>query len=60
MLFLKEVTEVWHIAHFWMSHGRCAMDGLPMGCSERTILLISKSSYEANGGQQGTPHSACL
>ena len=30
----RGVTEVWHIAHFWMSYGRCATHGLPMGCSE--------------------------
>ena len=28
------ITEVWHIAHFWVSYGRCAMTGLPMGWSE--------------------------
>ena len=27
-------TEVWLIAHFWMSYGRPATHGLPMGCSE--------------------------
>ena len=30
----RGVTEVWHIAHFWVSYGRCAMPGLPMGQSE--------------------------
>ena len=29
------------------------------GMLRRAILLISKS-YEANDGQQGTPHSTCL
>ena len=29
-----QITEVWHIAHFWMSYGRCAIHGLPMGFSE--------------------------
>ena len=24
------VTEVWHIAHFWVSYDRCAMAGSPM------------------------------
>ena len=28
------LTEVWHIAHFWVSYGRCAMPGSPMGWSE--------------------------
>ena len=28
------VTEVWHIAHFWVSYGRCTMPRLPMGQSE--------------------------
>ena len=28
------VTEVWHIAHFYVSYGRCSMLGLPMGWSE--------------------------
>ena len=28
------VTEVWHIAHFWVSHGRCTMPGLPIVWSE--------------------------
>ena len=31
---MRGVTEVWHIAHFWVSYGRCAMPGLPMGWSE--------------------------
>ena len=31
---LKEVTEVWHMAHFWVSNGRCTMHGSPMGRSE--------------------------
>ena len=30
----RGVTEVWHIAHFWVSYGRCAMPGSPMGQSE--------------------------
>ena len=25
----RGVTEVWHIAHFWVSYGRCSMPGLP-------------------------------
>ena len=29
------VTEVWHMAHFWLSYGRCTMPGSPMGWSER-------------------------
>ena len=29
-----ELTEVWHIAHFWVSYGRRAMPGLHMGWSE--------------------------
>ena len=28
------MTQVWHIAHFCISYGRCAMPGSPMGCSE--------------------------
>ena len=32
--YLFKLTEVWHIAHFWMSYGRCAMQGLPIACSE--------------------------
>ena len=31
---LDWLTEVWHIAHFWVSYGRCATPGLPMGQSE--------------------------
>ena len=30
----RGVTEVWHIAHFWVSYGRCAMPGLLMGWAE--------------------------
>ena len=30
----RGVTEVWHIAHFWVSYGRCAMSGTPMRWSE--------------------------
>ena len=28
------VTEVWHMAHFWVSYGRCTMTGSSMGRSE--------------------------
>ena len=28
---IKELTEVWHMAHFWVSYGRCTMPGSPMG-----------------------------
>ena len=28
------ITEVWHIAHFRVSYGRCVMPGSPMGQSE--------------------------
>ena len=28
------LTEVWHIAHFWMSYGRCTIHSLHMGWSE--------------------------
>ena len=28
------LTEVSHIAHFWVSYGRCTMPGSPMGWSE--------------------------
>ena len=31
---LNNLTEVWHIAHFWVCYGRCAMPGFPMGYSE--------------------------
>ena len=27
------ITEVWHMAHFWVSYGRCTMPGSPMGRS---------------------------
>ena len=30
----SDVTEVWHMAHFWMSYGRCTMPGSPMRHSE--------------------------
>ena len=30
----RGVTEVWHMAHFWVSCGRCTMAGSPMGWSE--------------------------
>ena len=30
----RGVTEAQHIAHFWVSYGRYAMPGLPMGRSE--------------------------
>ena len=32
--YLSWVTEVSHMAHFWMSYGRCTMPGSPMGRSE--------------------------
>ena len=28
------ITKVWHMAHFWVSYGRCTMPGSPMGRSE--------------------------
>ena len=30
----RGVTEVWHMAHFWVSYGRCTMPGSPLGRSE--------------------------
>ena len=30
----RGVTEVWHMAHFWVSYGRCTMPGSLMGRSE--------------------------
>ena len=34
MVSCKKLTEVWHMAHFWVSYGRCTMPGSPMGRSE--------------------------
>ena len=28
------MTEFCHMAHFWMSYGRCTIPGSPMGRSE--------------------------
>ena len=28
------ITEVWHMAHFWVCYGRCTMIGSPMQRSE--------------------------
>ena len=28
------LTEIWHMAHFWVSYGRCIIPGSPMGQSE--------------------------
>ena len=28
------ITEVWYMAHFWVSYGRCTMPGSPMGRSK--------------------------
>ena len=28
------IAEVCHMAHFWVSYGRCTMPGSPMGRSE--------------------------
>ena len=30
----NRLTEFLHMAHFWMSYGRCTMPGSPMGRSE--------------------------
>ena len=30
----EQVTEVWHMAHSWVSYGRCTMPGSPIGRSE--------------------------
>ena len=34
MVVHMSLTEVWHMAHFWVSYGRCTMPGSPMGRSE--------------------------
>ena len=31
------LTEVWHMAQFWVSYGRCTMYGSPMGRSDRAL-----------------------
>ena len=31
---VEALTEVWHMAHFWVSYGRRTMPGSPMGRSE--------------------------
>ena len=36
MLTEERVTEVCHFGHFWLSYGRSAMSGSPMGRSEVT------------------------
>ena len=33
-LVVRTLTEVWHMAHFWVSYGKCTMPGSPMGRSE--------------------------
>ena len=45
------VTEVRHLAHFWVSYGRCAMLGSPMGylvgCpSDGYTKLLKKRTIE--------------
>ena len=30
----RGVTQVWHMAHFWVSYGRCTMPRSPMEWSE--------------------------
>ena len=30
----NNLTEVWYMAHFWVSNGRCTVPGSPMGRSE--------------------------
>ena len=34
VFYSSTLTEVWHMAHFWVSYGRCTMPGSPMGRSE--------------------------
>ena len=48
------LTEAWHIAYFWVSYGRCAMTGSPMGCSEG-LQMLGKS-----GGTSGKYQETCL
>ena len=31
---IQVLEETWHIGHFWVSYGRCAMPRLPMVWSE--------------------------
>ena len=38
----RRVTEVWHLGHFWLSYGRCAMSGSPLG------MLLGLSWREAD------------
>ena len=35
ILHKRGVTELWHMAHFWVSYGRYTMTGWPMGRSDR-------------------------
>ena len=42
----RGVTEVCHLGHFWLSCGRCAMSGSPIG------LLVGPSSRQTD---QATP-----
>ena len=32
------LREVWHMARFWVSYGRCTMPGSPMGRSEGSSI----------------------
>ena len=34
LVFLITLTDIWHMAHFWVSYGRCTIHGSPMGRSE--------------------------
>ena len=40
---------LWQMCHAWITYGMV-----------RRTAFLTRKSYEANDGQQGTPHSACL
>ena len=53
-----EVTEVWHMAHFWMSYGRCVIPGLPMGQSVTVAVISNYMRQERNTKRHATLHAS--
>ena len=44
----RGVTEVWHMAHFWVSYGRCTMPGPIMGWSEGLYKHLEGQAFPAS------------
>ena len=52
---VSRIIEVWHMAHFWVSYGRCTMPGSPMGRSEGFSRLWAGQVHPARNAKKNAP-----